>query len=71
MAAQLEICNAELAHLEKFMSIPRLDQLKKRHDKIKRALRRKIFKDYREIGQVLLLHVILRTVLTTEYRLLN
>jgi hypothetical protein len=48
----MEIINSELIHLEKFSLIARVDALKKRYGAIKRVLRIKIFREFRELPMV-------------------
>ena len=49
----MELINAEFLHLEVFASVPRLEALRKRYNGIKQALRKVIFREFRDLGQVL------------------
>lgn len=48
----MELTNAEFVHLEVFSNVSRLEVLRKRYNGIKQLLRKVIFREFRELGQV-------------------
>ena len=48
----MELVNAEFLHLDVFSKVSRFESLRKRYNTIKQALRKVIFREFRDLGQV-------------------
>lgn len=49
----MDLVNAEFEHLDVFSNVPRIEALRKRYENIKQALRRAIFREFRDLPQVI------------------